>query len=191
VSSRNGWSVSCCAQQRTDRRRPGSSNRCARSTSDHSHPEGRSQAGHWEGDLIVGTDQQSAIGTLVRSATATPSTTRSDSGSLTFPPAPRQSITWDRGTEMARHLTITATLGAPVYFCDSRSQWQRGSNENTNVLLRDHFPNGTDLRLHPLEHLLAVERELNNCPRRVLGDRSPASLFDALSTSPDQSVLRR
>ena len=92
---------------------------------------------------------------------------------------------------MARHLTITATLGAPVYFCDSRSPWQRGSNENTNGLLRDYFPKGTDLRVHPAEHLVAVENELNNRPRRVLGDRSPAALFEALLASPDQSVLRR
>jgi transposase, IS30 family len=92
---------------------------------------------------------------------------------------------------MARHLTITATLGAPVYFCDSRSPWQRGSNENTNGLLRDYFPKGTDLRAHSAEHLLAVENELNNRPRRVLNDRSPATLFTALLASPNQSALRR
>jgi transposase, IS30 family len=92
---------------------------------------------------------------------------------------------------MARHLTITATLGTPVYFCDSRSPWQRGSNENTNGLLRDYFPKGTDLRAHTAEHLLAVENELNDRPRRVLDDRSPATLFEALLRSPDQSVLRR
>ena len=76
-----------------------------------------------------------------------------------------RSITWDQGTEMARHLTITRSLGAPVYFCDSHSPWQRGSNENTNGLLRDYFPKGTDLSAHSLQHLLAVENELNNRPR--------------------------
>ena len=82
-----------------------------------------------------------------------------------LPPALLRSITWDQGTEMARHLTITATLGAPVYFCDSHSPWQRGSNENTNGLLRDYFPKGIDLRTYTAEHLLAVENELNNRPR--------------------------
>ena len=92
---------------------------------------------------------------------------------------------------MARHLTITQTLGAPVYFCDSHSPWQRGSNENTNGLLRDYFPKGTDLRAALASHLLAVENELNNRPRRVLNDRSPAELFEALLASENQSVLRR
>jgi IS30 family transposase len=102
-----------------------------------------------------------------------------------------RSITWDQGTEMARHLTITQTLGAPVYFCDSRSPWQRGSNENTNGLLRDYFPKGTDLGTHTPEHLMAVENQLNHRPRRVLGDRTPADLFTALLTSERPSVLRR
>jgi transposase, IS30 family len=103
-----------------------------------------------------------------------------------LPPVLLRSITWDQGTEMARHLTITRSLGAPVYFCDSHSPWQRGSNENMNGLLRDYFPKGTDLSIHSPRDLLAVENELNNRPRRVLGDRSPAELASA---SP--SVLRR
>jgi IS30 family transposase len=92
---------------------------------------------------------------------------------------------------MARHLTITRTLGAPVFFCDSRSPWQRGSNENMNGLLRDYFPKGTDLSAHPPAHLLAVENELNNQPRRILGDRAPAELFAALLASEHPPVLRR
>jgi IS30 family transposase len=91
-----------------------------------------------------------------------------------------RSITWDQGTEMARHLSITKALGIPVYFCDSRSPWQRGSNENTNGLLRDYFPKGTDLAIHTAEHLTAVENELNARPRIVLNDRPPQELFDAL-----------
>jgi IS30 family transposase len=82
-----------------------------------------------------------------------------------LPAALLRSITWDQGTEMARHLTIAQSLGAPVYFCDSRSPWQRGSNENTNGLLRDYFPKGTNLSTHSAQHLLAVENELNNRPR--------------------------
>jgi IS30 family transposase len=100
-----------------------------------------------------------------------------------LPPDLLRSITWDQGTEMARHLTIADSLGAPVYFCDSRSPWQRGSNENTNGLLRDYFPKGTDLASHSPAHLLAVETELNNRPRLVLDDRSPAEMFTALLAS--------
>ena len=81
---------------------------------------------------------------------------------------------------MARHLTITRSPGTPVYFCDSHSPWQRGSNENVNGLLRDYFPKGTDLRAHSPEHLRAVEHELNNRSRHVLRNRAPADLFAAL-----------
>ena len=102
-----------------------------------------------------------------------------------------RSITWDQGTEMARHHAITRSLGAPIYFCDSHSPWQRGSNENMNGLLRDYFPKGTDLSAHSPHHLLAVESELNNRPRRVLGDRTPAELFATLLASKNPSVLRR
>lgn len=92
---------------------------------------------------------------------------------------------------MARHLSISRTLGAPVYFCDSHSPWQRGSNENTNGLLLDYFPKSTDLGIHPLEHLLAVENELNNQLRLVLNDRTPHELFTTLLASGSPPVLRR
>ena len=149
-------------------------------------PQDRSQAGHWEGDLIIGKDQGSAIGTLVERQTRMvlllhmpyrDSDTLHDALTARMaglPPVLLRSITWDQGTEMARHLTITRSLGAPVYFCDSHSPWQRGSNENTNGLLRDYFPKGTDLSIHSPDHLLAVENELNNRPRRFLNDRTPA-----------------
>jgi transposase, IS30 family len=191
------------AQQRSDRRRPRFEQPMRSIHERPFPPEDRGEAGHWEGDLIIGKDQQSAIGTLVERQTRLVRLLhlpQRDGDTLhdalnarlgELPSALRRSITWDQGTEMARHLTITATLGAPVYFCDSRSPWQRGSNENTNGLLRDYFPKGTDLRVHAAEHLLAVENELNNRPRRVLHDHSPAALFDALLRSPDQPVLRR
>jgi IS30 family transposase len=102
-----------------------------------------------------------------------------------------RSITWDQETEMARHLSITESLGVPIYFCDSRSPWQRGSNENANGLLRDYFPRGTDLSTHSPEHLLAVEQELNNRPRQVLRNRAPAEVFAELLASKTLSVLRR
>lgn len=100
-----------------------------------------------------------------------------------LPPALFRSITWDQGIEMARHRTIAEKYGIDVFFADARSPWQRGSNENTNGLLRQYFPKGTNLRTHAREHLLAVEDELNNRPRRVLNDKSPAELFTALLRS--------
>ena len=101
-----------------------------------------------------------------------------------------RSITWDQGIEMARHRRITNSLGAPVYFSDARSPWQRGSNENSNGLLRQYFPKGTDLGIYTPEHLRAVEDELNNRPRLVLADRAPAHLCAALLACPQTSALR-
>jgi transposase, IS30 family len=155
-----------------------------------------------EGDLIIGKDQGSAIGTLVERQTRTVRLLHMplrDSDTLhqalkvrmaDLPPALLRSITWDQGTEMARHLTITKSLGAPIYFCDSHSPWQRGSNENMNGLLRDYFPKATDLSTHQPHHLLAVENELNNRPRRILGDRTPAELLATLLASESPPVLR-
>lgn len=166
-------------------------------------PVDRSEAGHWEGDLIIGDNHLSAIGTLVERQTRMVRLVhlpRADSDSLhgalvarmrDLPAALMRSITWDQGTEMARHLATTEKLGAPVYFCDSRSPWQRGSNENTNGLLRDYFPKGVTLINHPPEHLQAVEDELNHRPRMVLQDRCPADSFAALIASQSPSVLRR
>ena len=102
-----------------------------------------------------------------------------------------RSITWDQGTEMAQHNEIAASLQTKIYFCDSRSPWQRPSNENTNGLLRQYFPKGTDLSVHAPEHLAAVEDELNRRPRMVLHDRAPIDLFTALLASPNDPVLRR
>lgn len=166
-------------------------------------PDDRSQAGHWEGDLIVGKNQASAIGTLVERQTRLIRLLhlpRRDADSLRtaitavlgeLPPTLVRSITWDQGTEMACHTNITADLGAKVYFCDSHSPWQRGSNENANGLLRQYFPKGTALGRYSAAHLNAVEDELNNRPRLVLGDRSPTELFKLLLASPDHQLLRR
>jgi IS30 family transposase len=191
------------AHQHGDRRRPRFEQPMLTIGQRPFQSDDRSQAGHWEGDLIIGKDQGSAIGTLVerqtrmvrllhlprRDGDALHDTLKARMADL--PPGLLRSITWDQGTEMARHRTITRSLGAPVYFCDSHSPWQRGSNENTNGLLRDYFPKGTDLSAHSAEHLLAVENELNNRPRHVLGHRAPAELFAALLASENPSVLRR
>ena len=191
------------AQQRAGRRRPRFQQPMLTIHQRPFNPDDRSQAGHWEGDLIVGKGQGSAIGTLVerqtrmvrllhlplRDGDTLHDALRTRMGAL--PPELRRSITWDQGTEMARHLEITKSLGSPVYFCDPRSPWQRGSNENTDGLLRDYFPKGTDLSVHSPEHLLAVEMELNSRPRLVLDGHTPAELFETLLTSQNQSMLQR
>ena len=191
------------AHQRIDRRRPRYQEPMLSVHERPFGPDDRSEAGHWEGDLIVGSQQGSVIGTLVEQQTRTirllhmPSR---DSDALhralthrmaDLPPTLLRSITWDQGTEMARHLTITASLGAQVYFCDAHSPWQRGSNENANGLLRQYFPKGTDLTIWSAEHLRAVEEEINARPRIVLDDRTPAELFASLLASSDRPVLRR
>jgi transposase, IS30 family len=139
-------------------------------------PADRSQPGHWEGDLIVGKNQRSAIGTLVERQTRLIRlmhlpTRDADSLRLAIattmgglPPALTRSITWDQGIEMARHTDITADLGVMVYFCDSRSPWQRGSNGNANGLLRQYFPKGTSLNIHNPDQLRAVEYESTTDP---------------------------
>jgi IS30 family transposase len=191
------------AHQRVERRRPRFEQPMRTIHQRPFAPEDRSQPGNWEGDLIIGKDGGSAIGTLVERTTRLVRLLhlpQRDGDTLhdalkvrmaDLPAALLRSITWDQGTEMARHLTITKSLGAPVYFCDSRSPWQRGSNENTNGLLRDYFPKGSDLSIHSPQHLLAVENELNNRPRTVPNDRAPAQLFASLLASKDPSVLRR
>lgn len=191
------------AQQRVERRRPRFEQPMLTIHQRPFQPDDRSEPGHWEGDLIIGKEQRSAIGTLVERTTRTVRLlhlAQRDGESLHqalihrlggLPAGLVRSITWDQGTEMARHLTITAALGAPIYFCDSRSPWQRGSNENMNGVLRDYFPKGTDLSVHSPEHLLAVENELNNRPRQVLSGQARAALFAALLTSEPPSVLRR
>lgn len=165
-------------------------------------PTDRSVAGHWEGDLIVGPHNRSAIGTLVERQTRyvkllhLPAHNSSELHmSLVkllneLPPSLRRTVTWDQGTEMAKHLDITADTGTKIYFCDAASPWQRGSNENANGLLRQYFPKSTNLAVHTPRDLARVESELNRRPRITLGDRAPADLFAALLASENHPLLR-
>ncbi|WP_243795642.1 IS30 family transposase [Saccharopolyspora gloriosae] len=159
--------------------------------------EDRAVPGHWEGDLIVGTRSESAIVTLVERSTRyvllghlpgrhTAEAVRDVLIPLikTLPEHLRGSLTWDQGCEMAAHKQFTITTGVPVYFCDPHSPWQRGTNENTNGLLRQYFPKGTDLRIHSPEDLEHVAQQLNNRPRKTLGWHTPAQrLRDLLTTT--------
>jgi IS30 family transposase len=165
----------------------------------------RAVPGHWEGDLILGLGR-SAIGTLVeRSSRFTmllhlpPMTEQgprvkngpalSGHGAeavrdaiadaiVTLPQELRRSLTWDQGTEMAQHARLRIDTGLPVYFCDPQSPWQRGTNENTNGLLRQYFPKGTELSRHSPDDLAAVAAALNSRPRKTLGWRTPAEVLN-------------
>jgi len=167
----------------------------------------RAVPGHWEGDLILGT-QSSAIGTLVERTTRftmllhlppmdghrqgpRPKNGPALAGHgaeavrdaiaaqiTTLPDQLRQSLTWDQGSEMAEHARLRIETGLEIYFCDPRSPWQRGTNENTNGLLRQYFPKGTDLSRHAAEDLDAIAATLNARPRKTLGFRTPAEALD-------------
>jgi IS30 family transposase len=155
----------------------------------------RVEPGHWEGDCIIGAFNRSAIGTLVERTFRYTILLHLDGESragavrdqliATFgalPPRLRKSLTWDQGSEMSHHHTVAEAVGMPVYFCDPGSPWQRPSNENTNGLLRDYFPKGTNLRVHTLDDLRRVSDELNRRPRKTLGWKTPHDLFATLQT---------
>ena len=162
----------------------------------------RAVPGHWEGDLILGsTASGSAIGTLVERTTGfvvllhlpddRTAATLADAMSAKVPEIPeilRRSLTWDQGSEMALHTKITEATGLPIYFCDPHSPWQRGTNENTNGLLRQYFPKGTDLSFYGPGWLDQVAAELNARPRKRLGWRTPAEELQRLLSDPSTFV---
>jgi IS30 family transposase len=153
----------------------------------------RAVPGHWEGDLIMGGRDGSAIGTLVERSTRYCLLLHLPQGYQAvrvaramidqmgrLPTYLRRSLTWDQGREMARHAEISMALDMPIYFCDPHSPWQRGSNENTNGLLRQYFPKGTDLSVHAAEYLDFVANQLNQRPRQTLGWQTPAQKLNEL-----------
>lgn len=156
--------------------------------------EDRAVPGHWEGDLIAGS-KNSYIATLVerhsryvmmvkvKQKTTEAVVSALIKQSKKLPDELYKSLTWDRGSELADHKRFTLETNIDVYFCDPRSPWQRGSNENTNRLLRQYFPKGTDLSVHSQAKLNAVARQLNERPRKTLGFETPAERFNACVAS--------
>ena len=151
--------------------------------------EDRAVPGHWEGDLIFG-KKMTAIGTLVERHSRFVMLLKLPNGHgaeavrkamtkkiLKLPVQLRRSITWDQGKEMAEHVQFTIDTGVQIYFCDPKSPWQRGSNENTNGLLRQYFPKGTDLSQASQRELDAIARSLNTRPRQTLGWMTPSKAF--------------
>jgi IS30 family transposase len=156
--------------------------------------EDRAVPGHWEGDLLSGS-KNSYIATLVERhsryvtlAKVANKDTRTVVSALikqakTLPNELYKSLTWDRGKELADHRRFTLATSIDVYFCDPQSPWQRGSNENTNGLLRQYFPKGTDLSVYSQTHLNKVARQLNERPRKTLGFETPAERFNTCVAS--------
>jgi transposase, IS30 family len=156
-------------------------------------PADRAVPGNWEGDLIMGAQNRSAIATLVERATRyvmhvhLPGNNRARDlrdgliqAFAALPASTAKSLTWDQGTEMSLHAEFTAASRIPVYFCEPRSPWQRGTNENTNGLLRQYFPKRTNLAVHSPGHLAVVAAALNDRPRAILRDDTPAERFAKL-----------
>jgi transposase, IS30 family len=158
----------------------------------------RAVPGHWEGDQIAGRAGKSQIGTLVERSTRFTMLVPMPGGKgaeafaaavtpviAGLPGSLRRSLTWDQGKEMALHKQISIAADCKIYFCDPHSPWQRPSNENTNGLLRQYFPKGTDLAAHSPQHLQDVADELNGRPRKVLGWKTPAEAMAGFLDSQD------
>jgi len=152
--------------------------------------ETKQQAGHWEGDLILGVGCASAMMTLRERKThygivvnlpldhtALTVNAAATKAFATLPPHMKRTLTWDQGTEMAKHLDLASGTGIDIYFAERSSPWQRGANENYNGLLRQYFPKGTDLSAHSDAHVSAVMNELNTRPRKSLDYDTPAAIF--------------
>jgi len=163
--------------------------------------EDRAMPGHWEGDLILGAHGQSAIGVLVERTTGFvvllhllgdhSAATLAAAMTAKIPEIPeilRRSLTWDQGKEMALHTQIAEATGLPIFFCDPHAPWQRGTSENTNGLLRQYFPKGTDLSFHGPGILDNVAAELNARPRKRHNWRTPAEELDRLLSDPSAFV---
>ena len=178
----------------------------------------RAVPGHWEGDLILGLGS-SAIGTLVERASrftmllhlprmrghgdeprikngpalaghGAQAVRDAIAASIaTLPEQLRRSLTWDQGAEMAQHAQLRIDTGLAIYFCDPHSPWQRGTNENTNGLLRQYFPKGTDLSKHSIDDLTAVAAALNSRPRKTLGWKAPAEALNEHLLSVQQGIV--
>ncbi len=148
--------------------------------------------GHWEGDLIKGPANRSAVGTLVErtsrylmlvkldGSTAQDTLTGFSRRLLCVPESLRRTLTYDQGSEMAMHKTLSERIHIDIYFCDPHSPWQRGTNENANGLVREYLPKGVDLSQFSHQQLSAIEQSLNNRPRKILGFRTPAEVFNDL-----------
>jgi len=158
----------------------------------------RAVPGHWEGDLITGTENKSAIGTLVERSSGyvmllhLPNSHRADDVQEAMlevmsrlPQILRRTLTWDHGKEMDNHARMAAAAQLEIFFCDPHSPWQRATNENTNGLLRQYFPKGTDLSGYHRDYLEFVAAELNSRPRKRLGWRTPAESLDQLLSNPN------
>jgi IS30 family transposase len=179
----------------------------------------RAVPGHWEGDLIIGLNK-TAIGTLVERTTrftmllhlpameghgvqrikngpplaghGAEAVRDAIAASIsTLPEQLRKSLTWDQGSEMAQHARLTSDVGLAIYFCDPHSPWQRGTNENTNGLLRQYFPKGTDMGRYSKRELDAVARTLNTRPRKTLGWKTPAEALDEFLLTFDEGSVAR
>ena len=159
----------------------------------------RAVPGHWEGDLILGAAGKSAIGTLVERMTrftlllylpedhCAPTVQEAIVAKISqLPTILRKTLTWDQGCEMANHVAIAETAELDIYFCDPHSPWQRGTNENTNGLLRQYFAKGADLSVFPADYLDYVATKLNNRPRKTLGFKTPAEALDELLSNPSK-----